>query len=204
MLTLIIIGFTVMVSMRALSDKPTLEKLWFEPFQIQYNKEWYRFISHGFVHGSGAHLFVNMFVLWMFGTKVEQQLATVTDMPLVMYLLLYLGAVGVAALPGYLRHRNNPEYRAVGASGAVAAVLFASIVLDPLDPLYIMFIPIPIPGWVVGIGYLVYEYVQDKRSQGNIAHDAHFVGALFGVLFMAALQPGLLPRMVESIIGSWS
>lgn len=204
MLTLIIIGFTVMVSMRALSDKPTLEKLWFEPFQIQYNKEWYRFISHGFVHGSGAHLFVNMFVLWMFGTKVEQQLATVTDMPLVMYLLLYLGAVGVAALPGYLRHRNNPEYRAVGASGAVAAVLFASIVLDPLDPLYIMFIPIPIPGWVVGIGYLVYEYVQDKRSQGNIAHDAHFVGALFGVLFMAALQPGLLPRMLESIIGSWS
>ncbi|MFZ1686628.1 MAG: rhomboid family intramembrane serine protease [Flavobacteriales bacterium] len=204
MLTLIIIGFTVLLSMRALRDKPTLEKLWFEPFQVQYNKEYYRFISHGFVHGSGPHLFVNMFVLWMFGTKVENQLAAVTGMPMVMFLLLYLGGIGVAALPGYLRHRNNPEYRAVGASGAVAAVLFASIVLDPLDPMYIMFVPIPIPGWLVGIGYLVYEYVQDKRSKGNIAHDAHFVGALFGVLFMAALQPGLLPAMVERIIGSWS
>ncbi|MEO8066629.1 MAG: rhomboid family intramembrane serine protease [Flavobacteriales bacterium] len=204
MVTLVIIAFTVILSMRALRDKPTLEKLWFEPFQVQYNKEYYRFISHGFVHGSGAHLFVNMFVFWMFGRKVEAQLGSVTGMPMVMFLLLYLGAIAVAALPGYLRHRNNPEYRAVGASGAVAAVLFASIVLDPLDPMYIMFVPIPIPGWLVGIGYLVYEYVQDKRRQGNIAHDAHFVGALFGVLFMAALRPGLLPAMVERIIGSWS
>lgn len=200
MITLLIIGFTVLLSMRALSDRNTMEKLWFEPFQVAYRKEWYRFISHGFVHGSGMHLFVNMFVLWMFGRKLEQQLGFVTDWSLLMYMLLYLGSVAVAALPGYLRHRNNPEYRAVGASGAVAAVLFATIVVDPLDPLYLFGI-VELPGWVVGIGYLVYEFVQDKRAQGNIAHDAHFVGALFGLLFMAALEPRLLTTLVDRIIG---
>jgi membrane associated rhomboid family serine protease len=201
MLTWLIIGFTVLISLRALQDQQLLGKLWFEPFQIQYRKEWYRFLSHGFVHGSGAHLFVNMFVMWMFGMKVEQQLAGITQFKLVLFLVLYLGAIVVAAIPGYLRHRNNPEYRAVGASGAVAAVLFASIVMDPMDKLY-LFGVLGMPGWILGIGYLVYEYVQDRQRKGNIAHDAHFAGALFGVLFIAVLKPDALSLMLQRILGA--
>ena len=178
-----------------------MEKLLFEPFQVEHRKEWYRFISHAFVHANGPHLFVNMFVLWMFGRKVEHQLSTFTGMELTIFLLLYLGAAIVAAVPGFLRHRNNPEYRAVGASGAVAAVLFASILMDPTDPLYLFGI-VKLPGWLMGIGYLVYEYVQDKKAHGRIAHDAHFTGALFGVLFMAAVEPRLLTTLVQRIIGA--
>lgn len=201
MITYILIGITVVVSMRAMQDRPMMEKLLFEPFQVEHRKEWYRFISHAFVHANGPHLFVNMFVLWMFGRKVEHQLSAFTGMELTVFLLLYLGAAIVAAVPGFLRHRNNPEYRAVGASGAVAAVLFASIVMDPTDPLYLFGI-VKLPGWLMGIGYLVYEYVQDKKAHGRIAHDAHFTGALFGVLFMAAVEPRLLTTLVQRIVGA--
>ena len=201
MITYSITGITVIVPMRAIGQRPMMEKLLFEPFQVEHRKEWYRFISHAFGHANGPHLFVNMFVLWMFGRKVEHQLSTFTGMELTIFLLLYLGAAIVAAVPGFLRHRNNPEYRAVGASGAVAAVLFASILMDPTDPLYLFGI-VKLPGWLMGIGYLVYEYVQDKKAHGRIAHDAHFTGALFGVLFMAAVEPRLLTTLVQRIIGA--
>ena len=197
MITYILIGLTVIVSLRAMQDRTMMDRLLFEPFQVEHRKEWYRFISHAFVHANGPHLFVNMFVLWMFGRKVEHQLSAFTGMELTVFLLLYLSAAVVSAVPGFLRHRNNPEYRAVGASGAVAAVLFASIVIDPLDEFYLF-----VPGWVMGIGYLVYEYVQDKKAHGRIAHDAHFTGALFGVLFMALVEPRLLTTLVQRIVGA--
>lgn len=199
MITYILIGITVLISMRALQDRSMMEKLLFEPFQVEHRKEWYRFISHAFVHANGAHLFVNMFVLWMFGRKVEHQLGLFTGMEMTIFLVLYLSAAIVAAVPGFLRHRLNPEYRAVGASGAVAAVLFASIVMDPTDPLYLFGI-VKLPGWILGIGYLAYEYVQDKKAHGRIAHDAHFTGALYGVLFMAAVEPRLLTTLVQRIM----
>jgi membrane associated rhomboid family serine protease len=193
-MTLIIIAITCVVSLRALSDRQFLQKLWFEPFVVNVRREWHRFFTQGFVHASQMHLFVNMFVLFMFGSNVENLFGDLRpgSAPLA-YVVLYLGGVVFGALPGYRKHVHDPNYRSVGASGATSAVLFAYILMMPTNEVGLMFLPgIGIPGWLFGIAYLTYEWYQDKRGGDNVAHDAHFYGAVFGAGYTALLEPRLI------------
>ena len=193
-MTLLIIGITCLVSLMALANPQVLRSLWFEPFVVHARREWYRFLTHGFVHANNAHLFVNMFVLYMFGSLVEQlygDLRPGASIP--AFLTLYLGGVIVGAMPGYRRHVYDPNYRSVGASGATSAVLFAYILMMPTRDVGLIFLPnIGFPGWLFGILYLGYEWFQDRRGGDNVAHDAHFYGAVFGAGFTALLEPRLL------------
>jgi membrane associated rhomboid family serine protease len=183
---------TALVSFAAFRDRTLQERLLFQPFAVQHQGQWYRLLTHAFVHADTMHLVVNMFVLWSFGSSVERLLPLITALPGgLAYVLLYLGGAIFATLPGMAKHRDDPGYRSVGASGAVSAVVFAQIVMLPTHRVTLFFIQ-DLPSWLFGGLYLAYSYMMDKRGGDTVAHDAHFYGAVFGVLFTAALRPELL------------
>jgi membrane associated rhomboid family serine protease len=199
-ITLVIIAVTVVVSLLALNNRTLFENLLFEPFVIHERRDWFRFLSHGFIHGSFMHLAVNMYVLWMFGSSVEMAFGELTGHdPLVPYLVLYLGGIVLSSIPGYFKHRHDPSYRAVGASGATSAVVFSYILLHPDAKLMLIFLPVPMAAWIFGGLYLAYEWYMSKRGRDGIAHDAHYFGALFGIAFTALLGPEVVPHFFNSV-----
>jgi membrane associated rhomboid family serine protease len=198
-MTLAIIAFTVVISLLGLQDQRVFQQLVFEPYTIHARKDWFRFVTHAFLHAHIPHLVINMFVLYSFGRVLERSFSTVLGMNgSLPFVLLYLGGVVFAALPSYKRHLYDPGYRAVGASGAVSAVLFATILLFPMEELYIFGV-FPIKGILFGPLYLAYEYYLDKKGNDNVAHDAHFYGALFGLGFMTILKPSLWIQLLQQI-----
>ena len=204
-MTYAIIGFTVLISLLALRDRKVFESMMFEPFVINTRKDWFRLVTHGFIHGNIPHLAVNMFVLFMFGQNVEHGYAAITGRDSMLpFLILYLAGITLSSLPGYYKHRWDPSYRAVGASGATSAVVFAAILMSPLDKMMLLILPIPTPAWIFGILYLGYEWFQGQRGNDGIAHDAHFAGALVGIVYTAILDPSVLLRFVQAVSGSFS
>ena len=192
-ITWAIIAITALVSIAAFNNATLFSELLFEPFVIKARGQWYRFLTHAFVHANWPHLLVNMFVLFMFGRNVEPLLERITGTNATFpYLALYIGGVLFSTLPSYKRHVHDPNYRAVGASGAVSAVLFAQILMLPTMPVRFMFFPFAMPAWIFGAIYLWYSWYMDKRGGDNVAHDAHFFGAVYGVAFMTVLEPSLL------------
>jgi membrane associated rhomboid family serine protease len=199
-ITYIIIGFTVLISVRAFSDRTVFENMMFEPYVINARKDWFRLLTHGFIHGNYMHLAVNMFVLYMFGTQVESGYAAITGRSSTLpFLVLYLAGITLSSLPAYYKHRWNPNYRAVGASGATSAVIFASIMMYPTSKMGLLLIPVMIPAWLFGILYVTYEWYQGKRGNDGIAHDAHLAGAIVGLLFTAILHPSLIAQFFTAI-----
>lgn len=145
-----------------------------------------------------------MWVLFIFGMLTETYYNIFFEgRGKIFYLFLYLGGILFSTLPAMAKHKNNPSYNAVGASGAVSAVLFASILFRPMSEIYIMFIPIGIPAFIFGILYLIYEAYMGKRAKDNIAHDAHFWGALFGIVFTLSLKPEIAVDFLEQIFSTF-
>lgn len=172
----------------------------FNAYAAHHQKQWYRMLSHALVHGDWMHLFVNMFVMWSFGTSVETYFNDYFGLKgSFMFIVLYLGGVAFASLPALLKHKDNYYYNSVGASGAVGAVLFASILLNPMSKIYLFFIPIGIPAFVFGPLYIAYEMYMEKRSNDNVAHDAHYWGAIFGFVLPLLFEPKLFLDFVDKI-----
>jgi membrane associated rhomboid family serine protease len=186
-ITLAIIIFTCLVSISAFSNAKLMDDLIFYAPAIAKRKQYYRFLSHGFLHADYLHLAFNMIALYSFGQAVETMLfsneCVFGSKGKLFYILLYIGGLIVASVPDYLRHRDNYNYRSLGASGAVSSVIFAAIALLPQLPIRFFFIPIDIPGYVFGLLYLVVSAYLDRRGGGNINHSAHFWGAAFGFIF---------------------
>lgn len=190
MITYIIIGLTVIVSYVCFSNRELFEKLAFIPYLAVKEKQWYRLITHGFVHADTTHLLVNMFTFWSFGTYMEE-LFVYAGFGKWGFLLLYFGGMIVASIPDVLKQKNNPYYVSIGASGAVSAVLFSSIFFDPWGKI-LLFAVIPIPGILFGVLYLIYCQYMAKRAGDNINHNAHFYGAVYGFLLPAIMNPSLI------------
>lgn len=200
MVTIIIIIATCLVSIPAFSNRDFFYKFDFAPYSVQERKEYYRFVSHAFLHGDWMHLMFNMYVLYNFGGGVQANFEYYLGSTGIFYFaLMYFAAIVFAVLPTYRKHKNDPNYHSIGASGAVSAVLFSFIIFSPGSSLYLMFIPIPIPAIVVGFGYLAYEQYQSKKGTGNINHDAHITGALFGVAFTLIAAPKSLSGFIDQI-----
>lgn len=204
--TLFLIIATIAVSMKAFNDRETTDKLKFNAYMVMKKKEYYRILSHALIHNSWMHLGVNMFVLYSFGEVVETLFSFPELFPKTyyygnfLYVMMYVLAAAFASVPALLKHKNNHSYNAVGASGAVSAVAFASILLYPQGKIqFILFPFIDIPNVVFGLAYLGYSYYMSKNSRDNIAHDAHFAGAIFGLLFPILLNPSLFSRFIENI-----
>ena len=193
-ITLALIAVTVLVSWQAWERPSLFDRLILWPPAIDRQQQYDRLLTHGFIHADGMHLIFNMLTLYSFGQAMEGYFsARITP---IGYLLFYLSAVVIAILPTFMKHRHDTSYRRLGASGAVSAVLFASILLDPWNGLYMFFIPIPIPAFVFAGLYIGYSMWMDKRGGDNINHSAHLWGALYGIMFTLLLQPELASQFL--------
>lgn len=196
--TWLLIGVTVLVSWRAFSDRALLERLILWPPAIRCHRQYDRLLTHGFVHADGMHLLFNMVTLYFFGSQLEPFFARYIGS--FGYLCFYLSAIVVAILPTYLRHRGDPGYRSLGASGAVSAVLFSFILLAPWAKIYVFLVPVGIPAFVFGALYLGYTIWMDRRGGGNINHSAHLWGALYGMLFTVAMEPRAATTFLARVV----
>ncbi len=199
MITYIIIAVTALVSYLAFQNHDLMDKLQFNAAKVVHQKQYYRLISHAFIHANWSHLIVNMFVLYFFGRGIEQYFGYYFGgRSTVYFLLLYFGGILASNLWSLIKHQNNYYYNAVGASGAVSAMLFAFIFFNPWEKLYFFGI-LPIPGILFAVGYLFYSYQMSKKSTDNVAHDAHILGAIFGFIFPILLKPQLFTQFIDQL-----
>lgn len=189
-LTLVLIAVTCLSSYYAWQNPQYMASSMFTPYHIHQRGEYQRFVLSGFIHKDGTHLLFNMFTFYFFGNIVEQFL--VYKMGLipgwVVYLLFYITAIVIADIPTFFKHKNDPRYHALGASGGTSATVFASIILMPLSDVCIFGI-FCLPGFILGFFFLAYSYIKGKEEVGNINHSAHLYGALYGIVFILILSP---------------
>lgn len=206
MITYAILFLTVGFSLYAMNNPEIKYKYIFHPYSINHFNQHYRFLSHAFLHGDYIHLAFNMYALWMFGPIVEKGVLPLLigesgepdkKLGIVFYILLYTGAIYASSISEYFKNKNNTHYTSLGASGAVNALIFSYITCLPMSQLGFFFIPMP--AWVFGVLYLGISYYLSKRRTGNnsvdnIGHEAHFWGAIYGIVFTLIL--GLLNQDV--------
>ncbi len=197
-ITLVIIIITALLSLTAFYKQGEMEKMLFWPAMIKERKQYYRFLTSGFIHADWMHLIFNMITLYYFGRIVEQVFRI--NLGFGYYIALYLLAMIAADLPTYFKYKDNYQYRALGASGAVSGVLFASILYAPWAKIYILFIPIGIPAFIFGVLYLIFCVYMNKRGGDNINHNAHFWGAVFGIVFTIVVLPEIIPHFINSLL----
>lgn len=189
--TFLLIAINTVVSLIALYGSPQLiEKGYLKPYRVVREHTWYELFTSGFLHANFGHLFVNMFTLYFFGSIMEQILGPV------YFIGLYLTALIVAGIPSVIKFKNDPNYATLGASGAVGGVLFAYIFLFPLESIYLLFIPIPIPAFIFGILYLVYSMYESKQARGKINHEAHMAGAIWGIVYLVVFVPNTIDHFL--------
>ncbi len=199
-MNLIILVSTVIISILAFGNSELFGKLVFNAYRIKYNKESWRFFSYALVHSGWLHLIVNMWVLYSFGNIVEKTYTLHFGIKGSFYfLLLYVGGVLFSVLYDFGKQKENIYYNAVGASGAVSAVVFSSILIFPSGGIYLFPIPFAIPSWLFGILYLVYSAYMGKNGNDNIGHNAHFYGAVFGIAFTIVTLPGVLQGFINQL-----
>ena len=196
-ITLYIIAITSIISITGFRNGRLVDELIFWPPAITKKHQYYRFITCGLIHADYMHLIFNMLTLYFFGTVMEAHYQGILGLQKWYYLALYIGALIVSNIPTYLKHTNDYNYRSLGASGAVSAVLFAFILLQPWQQILVLVFPIP--AIIYGGLFLVYSVYMSKKGGGNVNHDAHFYGALFGILFTIAVRPDVLDIFLNEL-----
>ncbi|SFD34044.1 rhomboid family intramembrane serine protease [Algibacter pectinivorans] len=191
--TIVIIAANVIISYKGFNDFGFFEKYKFQVGPIQRGEQ-IRMFSSGFLHADTQHLLFNMVSLYFFADVVISNLSSI------QFLLVYLGSLMVGSLLSFYFHKNEYHYSAVGASGAVSGVIYSAILLRPDMDLLLFIIPIPIPAYLFGIGYLLYSIYGMKNRIGNIGHDAHFGGAIGGYVITLLLSPWLFETNLLMIV----
>jgi len=199
--TTIIIAITVGISLYADKNRVFKSKWMFNPYVIETRREYYRFLSSGFIHGGGIHLLFNMLTLFFFARHVELLIydQIYPGYGSFIFLGIYVLAIIVSSIPAYLKYKGNPGYNALGASGGVSAIVFIFILCFPTAKLGLLFIPVPLPAFVLGIGYLFYSYYMARKGNDNIGHEAHLFGALFGIATTIAFVPNVIPNFFRQL-----
>jgi membrane associated rhomboid family serine protease len=192
----IILGVTVIVSLLGLWVAPgIIERNLFRPFWFLPRRQYWTAITSGFVHADLGHLLFNSLTYWFFAFPLERIIGSAR------FAALYFIGLVASDTGTYFKHRRDPDYACLGASGAILAVLFASIVYIPHQSIMIMPIPLPIPAPLFAIGYLAYSFYAARAQRGRINHDAHFYGALAGLAFVALTDPAAWERAARIIFG---
>jgi len=191
-IALVIFAATLIASLVGLFAKPqVIERSLFRPYWFLRRKQYDTIVTSGFVHADLPHLIFNMVTFYFFAFALEKEVG-----PLRFALLYFLGLV-VSDLGTYFKHRNDPQYASLGASGAISAVLFAAIVYFPWMKLFIIPIPLPIPAPLFAVGYVAYSWYSARQARGRINHDAHLGGALFGLLFVLLTDPPAFGQLLR-------
>lgn len=170
-----------------------IERCVLRPYWLVRRGQWHTLVSSGLVHADFGHLLLNMLTFWFFAFQLERAIGTAR------FLLLYVLALVVSDVNTWLKHRHQPEYGSLGASGAIAAVLFASIVYNPGQSLFIIPIPVPIPAPLFAVGYVAFSWYSARQARGRVNHDAHLGGAVFGLLFVALTDPAAFGALLRAL-----
>lgn len=199
-ITIILIIATLVASLIAFNNEEFMRKWILNPCMVHHRNQWWRMLSSGFIHADFMHLFFNLFAFYGFGLAVESAYnAVFGDMGTVYYSLLYLGGIVIANAPTLAKHKNNHYYNSLGASGAVSAIIFSAIIFQPWQSIY-FFGVLEVPGILFGPVYLFIEYRMAQQGNTGINHDAHYWGALFGILFTLALKPTLFLYFLDQLL----
>lgn len=214
-ITYLLLAVTILVSIKAFSDLAFRDKLLLNPHAVIHGNQSYRVFTHAFIHGDVMHLLFNMFALYLFAVQVTpdtpgnhahyslepELIARYGPKGYLYFGALYLGGILFSTMWSLYKHRNNPYYNSLGASGAISAVIFAYILLNPMDKMGVFPFPPIIPAFIFGPLLLVFEYILAKRGGTGIAHDAHMAGALFGVIFITILDYRILLEFLRNFTG---
>jgi membrane associated rhomboid family serine protease len=219
-ITYLIIGFTCLFSFAAFNNRELIVKFKHWPYAEARRGEHFRWLTAGFLHADPMHLIFNMITLYFFAADQRPEQFRSPEYGYggleswfteqfpssgnTMFLLFYFAAIAAASSATYFKFKESPSFASIGASGATAAVLFASILIEPTMRLSMLFIPIPIPGFLFGILYLWYSAYMARQGGDNIDHTAHYFGAVFGFVLPIILQPSLITEFIEKISGWFS
>jgi len=190
----IIMIFTVITSIYAFNDHGIYGKFMLHPYSVARRRNIYTLITSGLIHGDWMHLIFNMITFYSFGFALERTIGSFN------FGLLYFISLIASDIPSVIRHKDDMWYHSLGASGAISAVLFSCILFFPFTSLYIF--PIPFPIWAIVFGplYLIYCMYASRQSRDNINHDAHFFGALAGLILTVLLVPGVIPHFIQQLM----
>lgn len=192
----LLLAVIVIASLATLRIWPALiERNLFRPYWLVPQRQYASLVTSAFLHADMTHLLFNAFTFWAFAFPLEQAIGTPR------FVALYAVGLLGSDLGTWLKHRHEPEYRSLGASGAILAVLFASIVYFPTNAIFILPLPVPIPAPLFALGYLAYSWVASRQARGNVNHDAHVAGAIAGVAFVALSDPDALGRAWRTVFG---
>jgi len=191
--TSLLIAGNVIASLIALSNPPFMNRNLFHVGPILERREWHRMVTSGFLHGGILHLFVNMYVLFMFGGFVERVVGPVS------YIIIYFAALLGGNVWALLENRTKSDYRALGASGATSGIVMSFILFRPFEPLMIFPIPFFMPAVVLGIVFVIGSAILAQRDNKTIGHEAHLGGALAGILATIAVQPAALSNFSSEV-----
>ena len=189
----IIFAVTIAISLFAFYNDDLYTRLILQPYNVYRGKSVYTLITSGFIHADWMHLLFNMMTFYFFAFQLEATLGHW------QFALLYMISLILSDLPSVAKHKNDFWYRSLGASGAISAVVFSAILFNPLGKMGIIFLPIQIPAVLFGVLYLVYCSYASKRGVGNVNHDAHFFGALSGIMITVFLQPHIVPYFFRTV-----
>jgi len=195
-ITLVLIFMTTFISYQAFGNRDMKARLILNPYSVRHKREYHRLLTHGFIHADWNHLILNMVMLFFFGPSLESAFFYIfgnTWAP-VGFVIFYLSAIVMAAMPDYYRHRDFMGYNSLGASGATSALLMAYIFFGPWE----WFIYPPVPAIILAIGYLWYEAYMDKKGGSGIAHNAHFSGAIYGIIFIFVAAGAFAPELIRT------
>jgi membrane associated rhomboid family serine protease len=196
-ITTIIIVLTSVISFLAFNSPRLMDALIFWPPAVSMRHQYYRFISCGLIHANIMHLAFNMITLYFFGKALEESYMGMLGLQHYYFTILYVLALIFANIPTYLKHRDDYNYRSLGASGAVCAVLFAFILLRPWDTIFLYFIKMP--AIIYALLFLGYSIYMSRKGGDNVNHDAHLWGALFGIVFTIAVRPSVISSFINEL-----
>ncbi len=200
--TYILIAINILFSLVGFSNPSFLNKTIMWPYGVKRNGQYYRFISSGFLHADFMHLFFNMFTLYFFGRNIEQIFNVIFANGAIWYVVLYFTALVISDLPSYFKHNDNNNYRSLGASGAVSAIVFAAVLFNPWAQ-FRLYGFIAMSATVFAVLYIAYCVYMGKKQNDNVNHDAHLWGSLYGLaatfLLVAALRPDIFPGIIEEL-----
>ena len=196
LITFAIIAITCIVSFMAFKNSRLMNDLILWPPAITKQREYHRLVTYGVIHADFMHLLFNMITLYFFGSAMEPVFASLLG-PF-GFALFYIGGLVISILPTYLKNRDNPNYRSLGASGAVSAVLFSFVLIAPWAQ--IVLLVIPMPAIVYAVLYTGYSIYMDRSGQGNVNHSAHLWGALYGVVFTLLVDHSLLAHFLDALM----
>ncbi len=189
---------TIVISFLAFQDRRILQRFILSPFAVVHYKQWYRVITHAFIHADWMHLLFNMIAFWSFGKVVVLYFGHISNNPHLHFYLMYFIAIVISSTQDLIKQKDNPDYFSLGASGAVSAVIFSAIFFDPWSKILIFFIPCP--GILFGVIYLIYSSYMGKKGGDHINHSAHFYGSVLGFLYPLVMHPDAIQIFIHQLM----